>query len=94
MTEAEVKEAWMRNPGQKRDHVDFKGEFMKRTVINRLVKMIVQTSNDDDLLAETMVANEEKHFDFEVRTVESAEETARVEIAANANTGEIIDVPR
>lgn len=93
LTEAEVKEAWLRNPGQKRDHVDFKGEFMKRTAINRLVKMIIQTSNDDDLLAETMIANEYQHYDFEGQTVEVAEEKAQLEVDTNANTGEVIDVP-
>lgn len=93
LTEAEVKEAWLRNPGQKRDHVDFKGEFMKRTAINRLVKPIIQTSNDDDLLAETMIANEYQHYDFEGQTVEVAEEKAQLEVDTNANTGEVIDVP-
>lgn len=88
MTEKEIKEAWMKNPGQKRDHADFEGEFMKRTVINRLVKMITQTSNDDDLLAETMIVNEDKHYDFEGR----AEAIAATEIKELANTGEVVDV--
>lgn len=88
MTEKEIKEAWMKNPGQKRDHADFEGEFMKRTVINRLVKMIAQTSNDDDLLAETMIVNEDKHYDFEGR----AEAIATTEIKELANTGEVVDV--
>ena len=90
MTEKEIKEAWMKNPGQnKRDHIDFEGEFMKRTVINRLVKMIAQTSNDDDLLAETMIANEDKHYDFEG----SAEAVADSEIKELANAGEVVDIP-
>ena len=93
LTENEVKESWLRNPGQKRDHVDFKGEFMKRTAINRLIKTIVQTSNDDDLLAETMIQNEYQHYDFEGQDVEVVEENAKLEIASNANTGELIDVP-
>lgn len=40
MTKAEIKESWTKNPSpnNKRDHIDFEGEFMKRTVINRLVK--------------------------------------------------------
>lgn len=89
MTKAEITEAWNKNPGQKRDHIDFEGEFMKRTVINRLVKMITQTSNDDDLLAETMISNEEKHYDFDGK----AEAIADSEIKEIANTGEVVDIP-
>lgn len=89
MTMAEIKEAWNKNPGQKRDHADFEGEFMKRTVINRLVKMILQTSNDDDLLAETMIANEYQHYDFDGE----AEVIAQNEVKQLANTGEVVDIP-
>jgi recombination protein RecT len=91
MTRAEIKEAWTKNPSpkNKRDHVEFEGEFMKRTVINRLVKMIIQTSNDDDLLAETMIVNEDKHYDFEGQ----AEAIAANEVKELANTGEIVDIP-
>ena len=53
MTMKDVREAWLKNPSPKKhDHPDFTGEFAKRTAINRLVKTILQTSNDDDLLAE------------------------------------------
>ena len=91
MTMAEIKEAWTKNPSlkNKRDHVEFEGEFMKRTVINRLVKMIIQTSNDDDLLAEIMIVNEDKHYDFEG----NAEAVADSEIKKLANTGEVVDIP-
>lgn len=86
MTLKEIKEAWLKNPSPtKRDHVDFEGEFCKRTVINRLVKMIAQTSNDDDLLAEKMIENEEQHYNFsETEVVEEAKK----EIELNANKGE------
>ena len=91
MTMAEIKEAWTKNPSpaNRRDHVDFAGEFAKRTVINRLVKMILQTTNDDDLLAETIILNEDKHYDFEGEVV-SEEVKAKREIAISANTGEVI----
>jgi recombination protein RecT len=87
MTKAEILEAWTKNPSlnNKRDHETFEGEFCKRTVINRLVKMIIQTSNDDDLLAETMVQNEDQHYNFsETEVVEDAKK----EIELNANKGE------
>jgi recombination protein RecT len=91
MTMAEVKEAWTKNPSpnNKRDHVDFAGEFAKRTVIGRLTKMIIQTSNDDDLLAETFIGNEDQHYVFD-ENVNEIEAVAEVE--NNANTGELIDV--
>lgn len=87
MTKAEILEAWTKNPSlnNKRDHETFEGEFCKRTVINRLVKMIIQTSNDDDLLAETMAQNEDQHYNFsETEVVEEAKK----EIELNANKGE------
>src|SRR5690554_188430 len=90
MTMEDVKEAWLKNPGMKRDHQTFTGEFAKRTVINRLTKTIIQTSNDDDLLAETIIKNEYQHYDFEEIDVEV--ETSK-EIATNANTGEVLDIP-
>lgn len=94
MTMAEIKEAWAKNPspGNKRDHDTFTGEFAKRTVINRLVKPILQTSNDDDLLAETIIQNEDQHWDFTDAQIVSEENKAKREIATSANTGPVIDV--
>ena len=96
MTMNEIRESWTKNPSPKntRDHTTFAGEFAKRTVINRLTKMIIQTSNDDDLLAETYIENEDKHYDFEVNAIETTEERAKLEIATSANTGEVIDIPQ
>ena len=92
MTFAEVKEAWTKNPSpaNRRDHVDFAGEFTKRTAINRLTKMIIQTSNDDDLLGETFVTNEDKHYDFD--NAIDVENKVVQEIETNANTCEVLDV--
>ena len=94
MSMKEIKEAWTKNPSpaNRRDHTEFTGEFAKRTVINRLVKMILQTSNDDDLLAETIVQNEDQHWDFTDAQIVSEENKAKREIATNANAGKIIDV--
>lgn len=94
MSMKEIKEAWTKNPSpaNRRDHTEFTGEFAKRTVINRLVKMILQTSNDDDLLAETIVQNEDQHWDFTDAQIVSEENKAKREIATSANTGPVIDV--
>lgn len=92
LTTKEVKEIWTKS-GQKRDHQDFQGEFFKRTAINRLVKYILQSSNDDDLLAEDLIENEEQHYEFtNVENVEDLNTVADTEVKANANTGEVIDI--
>lgn len=94
MSMKEIKEAWTKNPSpaNRRDHTEFTGEFAKRTVINRLVKMILQTSNDDDLLAETIIQNEDQHWDYTDAQIVSEENKAKREIATSANTGPVIDV--
>lgn len=91
MTKTEIKESWLKNPSpsNKRDHVDFEGEFMKRTVINRLVKMILQTSNDDDLLAETMIKNEDEMYDaIQQDYIETTANEVKDEIETKANASE------
>lgn len=90
MTKAEIKESWTKNPSpnNKRDHIDFEGEFMKRTVINRLVKMILQTSNDDDLLAETIIKNEDEMYDMQNDYIETTANEVKEEIETKANTSE------
>lgn len=91
MTKTEIKESWLKNPSpsNKRDHIDFEGEFMKRTVINRLVKMILQTSNDDDLLAETMIKNEDEMYDaIQQDYIETTANEVKDEIETKANASE------
>lgn len=84
MTMREIREAWSKSKTNV-EHKDFTGEYVKRTVINRLVKMLLQTTNDDDLLAENIIQNEDQHYDFnETEIVEDAKK----EIELNANKGE------
>jgi recombination protein RecT len=68
MTMKEIKEAWGQSKTN-REHAVFTGEFAKRTVFNRLMKRILKTSNDDDLVAETLIHSEEQHFEFETDNV-------------------------
>ena len=83
LTIEEVKEAWTMSKTNK-DHKMFTGEFVKRTAINRLCKNIIQTSNDDDLVGETLQQVEYEEYDF------SPENQIEQKVVANANTGEII----
>lgn len=76
--------------GFSRPHDNFRGEFCKRTIINRLVKGIIQTSNDDDLVGETLMATDEDQFEFNA----TPEEKVNKEITTNANTGEVIGIPK
>lgn len=87
MTMDQIKEAWSKSISSK-NHEQFTTEFMKRTVINRLTKYILQTTSDKSVMVDTLIANEARHFDFD----ESAE-VAQKEIATNANTGELIGTP-
>lgn len=89
MTMAQIKEAWQKSQMKNKNHDEFTTEFMKRTVINRLVKRIIFSSDDKELLlVQTMIKNEEQHFNFE-----EGEEAVNRVIATNANTGEVVDVP-
>ncbi len=84
MTMKEIKEAWSKSKTNA-EHKEFTGEYVKRTAINRLVKMLLQTTNDDDLLAENIIQNEDQHYNFpETEVVEDAKK----EIELNANKGE------
>ena len=93
MTPKDIQEAFnaqkIINPkyGYARDHKDFEGEFTKRTAINRLVKNIVDTSNDDDLLGTTLQNAEYENYDFN-----DTEEKIESRISTNANTGEVIGI--
>ena len=86
LTMKEIKEAWSKSKTNK-DHAEFTGEFCKRTAINRLVKMILQTSNDDDLVADTLQSTEYDNYEFN-----DNEDKIEKRILTNANTGEVIGI--
>jgi len=86
LTMTEIKEAWSKSKTSK-DHNEFTGEFCKRTAINRLVKMILQTSNDDDLVADTLQSTEYDNYEFN-----DNEEKIEKRISTDANTGEHIGI--
>lgn len=76
----EILEAWSKSQADK-EHKTFTGEFAKRTALNRLMKSIIKTTSDSDILAETIDENEKQHFDFEnagevVETVKQDAKTA------------------
>ena len=84
MTMREIKEAWSKSKTNV-EHKDFTGEYVKRTVNQPFSQNALQTTNDDDLLAENIIQNEDQHYDFS--ETEVVEETKK-EIELNANKGE------
>lgn len=88
MTMDEIKESWSMSKTNK-DHKQFTGEFAKRTVLNRLMKNILKTSTDDDLVAETLIKTENEHYGFDNEDVidqvteEVENETAKQELPSH-----------
>ena len=80
----EILEGWSKSQADK-NHAQFTGEFAKRSALNRLMKSIIKTTSDKDILAEVLDENEKRQFDFEstgevVETVkkQATEQTATV----------------
>jgi recombination protein RecT len=60
----EILEGWSKSQADK-NHAQFTGEFAKRSALNRLMKSIIKTTSDKDILAEVLDENEKRQFDFE-----------------------------
>jgi recombination protein RecT len=60
----EILEGWSKSQADK-NHLQFTGEFAKRSALNRLMKSIIKTTSDKDILAEVLDENEKRQFDFE-----------------------------
>ncbi len=97
MTMSEIKEAWSMSKTNK-EHKIFTGEFAKRTVFNRLMKNILKTSTDDDLVAETLIKTENEHYEFDKENVVSEvkkdveENTATQELPFEESKEDELDV--
>ena len=61
----QIKTAWKGAKQKGFDKKNFKAEFVKRTMINLVVKHFLQTTDDGDLVQETIIANENQHYEFE-----------------------------
>lgn len=92
MTFERIKKSWMKsmvhpvdnNGNIKKDttHDLYTEDMAKRTVINAICKMIINTSDDSDLFAETLESTELK----------SAKATADAEASEKMSSGEFVDV--
>lgn len=63
-TMEQIQEAWKMSKMAK-DKKEFKSEFVKRTVVNKAIKWFINTRDDEDLLIETISANENQHYDYD-----------------------------
>lgn len=86
MTKKEIDASWSQSKTQQAVHKKFPGEMAKRTVINRAAKAFINTSDDSDLLVESINNTTENEFDENERR----EINPDVEIRENANT-EVLD---
>jgi len=89
MTKKEVEESWKGIKQKGYLHQNFAGEFYKRTAINRLLKPIINSSTDADIVGETLQKVTNDQYDFNTDNAETLEEV-KEEIEENANKGEKI----
>lgn len=92
MTMAEIKESWSMSKFNK-EHKDFTGEFMKRTVINRLLKPILKASDDEYLFETDIPVNEIEKNNVEISddNFDNIEEVEKVEIINESDTEESVE---
>lgn len=88
----QIRNSWNQGAakGQSKAHTNFTDEMAKKSVINRACKNFVCTSDDSDLLIETM--NRTNEYD-EKDIIEATNHEVQEEIKQEANQGEIIDIP-
>lgn len=86
MTKKEIEASWGQSKTQQAVHKKFPQEMAKRTVINRAAKAFINTSDDSDLLVESINNTTENEFD----ETERREINPDAEIRENANT-EVLD---
>jgi recombination protein RecT len=93
MTIDQIRKSWgmgiAYKSGKSTAHNDFSEEMAKKSVINRVCKKFYNTSDDSDLLIESL-NNTDEDYD-EANIIESTKEEVHEEIKANANQ-EVIDV--
>ena len=88
----QIKQAWGQGTayasGKSKAHKNFTDEMAKKTVINRTCKMLFNTSDDSDLMIETI----NKTTEVEYITVDDVKEEAQQIIEENANSIPIEEV--
>lgn len=93
-TYQQIQESWKGITGNGKEKTKFRTEFCKRTIISKLVKHFLSTSNDNDLIIETLdevrineIETTEKLINEETKVIDINE--IETEKLINEETGEI-----
>ncbi|NSB15943.1 RecT family recombinase [Clostridium beijerinckii] len=93
MTIDQIRKSWgmgiAYKSGKSNTHSDFGEEMAKKSVINRACKRFYNTSDDSDVLIESLNNTDEDYDEADI--IENTKEQVHEEIKANANQ-EVIDV--
>lgn len=90
----QIKMAWSKSKTGGQVHKDFAEEMAKKSVINRACKMVINTSDDSDLLLETFDRTDDEKTYEERDLVNNVEYEVKEEIKEKANSKEIdIEAP-
>jgi len=88
-TMEQIQEAWNKSTSAKKK-VEFKSEFVKRTMINKAIKWFINTRDDEDLLIETINENENQYYDYEENNQEELPVEKTVVIESDIEENKII----
>ena len=93
MTIEQIRKSWAMGPayksGKSSTHSDFAEEMAKKSVINRACKKFYNTSDDSDLLIDSLNNTDEDYDEADI--IKNVKDQVHEEIKANANQ-EVIDV--
>lgn len=90
MTRKELEASWGQSKTSQTVHKKFPQEMAKRTVINRAAKAYINTSDDSDLLIDSINRSTENEYDPGIKDITPDQEVQQ-EIQHNANK-EVIDI--
>lgn len=83
----QIQEAWKMSKMSK-DKTNFRSEFVKRTLVNKAIKWFINTRDDDDLLVETIQANENQHYDYENAEIDELPPVQEVKVEEDIKEAE------
>lgn len=87
ITIEQIQEAWNKSKTSK-DKKEFRSEFAKRTAVNKAIKWFINTRDDEDLLIETINANESAHYEYEESVIEDSNNVVIQEVSVEENVPE------
>lgn len=95
MTMEQIRKSWgmgiAYKSGKSTTHNDFSEEMAKKSVINRACKRFYNTSDDSDVLLDSLNSTDDDYDEADI--IENVKQEVHEEIKANANQGEVIDIP-